>query len=90
MTLDAMLALLENTQTIYLDIRRVAYITFDDNDVVTISECDQLIHHIELTKNSNGEFTFGDLTVIENAIDRMNSGDRPPSTHSVSSIHFMG
>jgi hypothetical protein len=67
----AVLAALKNTQTIYFDIRRVACITFDDNDVVTVSECDQLIQHVELTKNSNGEFTFGDLTAIENAFERI-------------------
>jgi hypothetical protein len=59
------LASLENTQTIYLDVKRVACITFNDNGTVTTSECDQLIQHIELTKNDSGEFTFGDLTVLK-------------------------
>jgi len=65
---NAILAALENTQTIYLDIRRIACITFADNGTVTTSEYNQFIQHIELTKNSNGEFTFGDVTGAENLI----------------------
>jgi hypothetical protein len=75
---DAILAALEYSQTIYFDIRRIACITFDGNGITTVLESDQLIQHVELTKNSNGEFTFGDLTAIENALDRI--GQHPART----------
>ncbi|MCL2691069.1 MAG: hypothetical protein FWE56_02275 [Candidatus Bathyarchaeota archaeon] len=51
---------IENTQTIYLDVRRTYYVTFDGyNTIVTLAN-NQVIHHIELTKNGNA-FTFGEL-----------------------------
>jgi hypothetical protein len=65
---DAILTALKNAQTIYLDVRRVAYITYDDNGAVTTFECDQFIQRIELTKNSNGEFTFGDSSTLRSRI----------------------
>jgi hypothetical protein len=59
---DTKLLALQNTQTIYIDIRRIAYMTIDDKGSVTTSKCDQLIQHIKLTKNGNDEFTFNNST----------------------------
>jgi hypothetical protein len=88
-TSDTILATLEKTQTIYLDIKRVAYITFDDNGTVTTSECDQLLQHIELTKNSNGEFIFGDLpTYVEDAVSNLGKNWPDNAIHGASSVHF--
>lgn len=65
------LAALENTQTIYFDVRRVGYITFDgDNTVVTFAG-NQVIQHIKMTKNGNA-FIFGDLETIEEQLAKMN------------------
>jgi hypothetical protein len=56
---SAIVAELENAQTIYLDIVRVGYTTFDGNDTVIASTNNPLVvQHIELTKNGD-EFTFG-------------------------------
>ena len=69
-------AVLENTQTIYIDVKRVGYVTFDgDNTVVTLAD-KQAIHHIELTKNGD-TFTFGDKesTVINWFLLRIRSSD---------------
>jgi hypothetical protein len=55
----AIVAELENAQTIYLDIVRVGYTTFDGNNTVIASTNNPLVvQHIELTKNGD-EFTFG-------------------------------
>ncbi|MDR0373135.1 MAG: hypothetical protein LBI79_06220 [Nitrososphaerota archaeon] len=45
-------------QTIYLDVRKVCYVTFDgDNAVITLAN-NQDIQHMELIKNGNS-YTFG-------------------------------
>ncbi|MDR2699529.1 MAG: hypothetical protein LBC12_01730 [Nitrososphaerota archaeon] len=61
---DTKLSALKNTRTIYLDIRRIGYITVDDSATIIASKCNQLIQHIELTKNNTGEFTFGNPTAF--------------------------
>jgi hypothetical protein len=59
---NSILVELENTQTIYIDIKRVGYITFEgDTPIVTLAG-NKIIQHIELTKNGNA-FTFGDKDI---------------------------
>ncbi|MCL2358474.1 hypothetical protein [Candidatus Bathycorpusculum sp.] len=48
-----------DTQTIYLDVRSVCYVTFDGNNTVVTWADDQDIQHITLTNNGNS-FVFGD------------------------------
>jgi len=56
---------LENTQTIFADIIRVGYITFYENEKVVVTPIDnEIIQHMELTKNGNG-FTFNDSAPIQ-------------------------
>jgi hypothetical protein len=91
-TTTAVLTALENAQTIFLDIRRVACITFADDGTVTTSDCDQMIQHIELTKNSKGEFTFGEMAGIEKLMAQMlqsqTESQRPAGIPSVSSSFY--
>ncbi|MCL2172838.1 MAG: hypothetical protein FWB84_04245 [Candidatus Bathyarchaeota archaeon] len=55
---DKILETIKDTQTIYLDIRRVAYISLSADGTVIIVEDNKLLHHLELTKNDNG-YMFG-------------------------------
>lgn len=66
--IDSLFATLENTQTIYLDVKRTAYITFDGNNTVTTLTDDKVIQHIELTKNDYGEFIFGDSSLLRERV----------------------
>ncbi|MCL1978534.1 MAG: hypothetical protein FWG55_10630 [Candidatus Bathyarchaeota archaeon] len=61
------LAVMENTQTIYLDVRRVGYVTFDGNNTVVTLPSAPVIQHIELTKNGD-VFTFGDSALVSDKI----------------------
>jgi len=61
------LAVMENKQTIYLDVRRVGYVTFDGNNTVVTLPSDPVIQHIELTKNGD-VFTFGDSAIVSDKI----------------------
>ncbi|MCL1977496.1 MAG: hypothetical protein FWG55_05285 [Candidatus Bathyarchaeota archaeon] len=66
----AILNALENTQTIYADIIRVGYITFYENEEVVVTPIDnEVIQHMELTKNGNG-FTFNDSAPIQLPVPR--------------------
>jgi hypothetical protein len=50
----------QNAQTIYLDISRLGYATFEgDNTIFTLAD-HAVIQHVELTKNGN-IFSFGDV-----------------------------
>jgi hypothetical protein len=55
----AILATMENSQTIYLEIRRVGYVTFEGNKTVITLASNPVILHLEMTKNGDA-FTFGD------------------------------
>lgn len=67
-TNSAILTALENKQTIYLDVIRVGYTTFDDNDGIVVAYTnDTVIQHLELTKDGNA-YTFGNTDVLENVI----------------------
>ncbi|MDR0460708.1 MAG: hypothetical protein LBH62_04640 [Nitrososphaerota archaeon] len=55
---------LEKTQTIYFDVKRVGYVTFDGNNTVVTFAGKQVIQHIELTKNGNA-YAFGNIETIE-------------------------
>ncbi|MDR2707901.1 MAG: hypothetical protein LBB87_04070 [Nitrososphaerota archaeon] len=52
------LAEVESTQTIYLDIRRVAYVSISVDGTMMVVEDNKIIQHLELTKNDEG-FMFG-------------------------------
>jgi hypothetical protein len=59
-TLPAAFLNARNAQTIIIDISRMGYVTFDDdNTIVTLAD-KSIIQHIELTKNED-RFTFGDI-----------------------------
>jgi hypothetical protein len=61
----AILEAIENKQTIYMDITRVGYTTFDGNDIVlTIINNPVVIQHIEMTKNGEA-FIFGNTEGID-------------------------
>ena len=49
---------MENAQTIYLEVRRVGYVTFEGNNTVVTLASNPVILQIELTKNGDA-FTFG-------------------------------
>jgi hypothetical protein len=67
---SAILVALENKQTIYVDVIRVGYTTFDGSDIVINFSSNQIIiQRLELTKNGNA-FTFGNAEDIENVICR--------------------
>jgi hypothetical protein len=55
----AILSTMENAQTIYLDVRRLGYVTFDGNNIVVTLASNQVIQHLEMTKTGDA-FTFGD------------------------------
>jgi hypothetical protein len=59
-----LLTVLENTQTIYFDVTRIGYVTFDGSNTVVTLAGNQVIQHIELTKKNNA-FIFGELEDIE-------------------------
>jgi hypothetical protein len=52
------LAAIEAAQTIYLDVRRVAYISLSVDGTVLVVEDNKLLQHLELIKNDDG-FMFG-------------------------------
>jgi len=78
----------KNAQTIYMDIRRLGYVTFDGNNtIVTLADSSQIIAHAELTK-SNNEFIFGDIS--ENEIrNRLSLNQTSPSTKIEPDIHIV-
>lgn len=49
----------ENTNTIYLDVRRLGYITFTENNAIVTLADNQVIQHLELTKKGDA-FTYGE------------------------------
>jgi hypothetical protein len=60
----------QNVQTIYIDVYRFGYVTFENNSTtVTLAENNTAIEHVELTKNGD-IFTYGD--VPENMLNTVN------------------
>jgi hypothetical protein len=57
------LSTMENAQTIYLDVRRLGYVTFDGNNTVVTLASNQTIQHLELTKTGDA-FTYGDPATV--------------------------
>jgi hypothetical protein len=49
----------ENTNTLYLDVRRLGYVTFDGNNTIVTLADNQAIQHLELVRNGDA-FTYGD------------------------------
>jgi hypothetical protein len=49
----------ENANTIYLDVRRLGYITFTENNTIVTLADNQVIQHLELTKKGDA-FTYGE------------------------------
>jgi hypothetical protein len=78
-TNSAILMALENKQTIYMDVIRVGYTTFDDNNNIVVAYTnDPIIQRFELTKNGDA-YTFGNEDVLEDVIlgiERMLSTQR--------------
>jgi hypothetical protein len=58
------IAAIEDTHTIYLDVRRVAYISLSDDGTIVIVEDNKLLQHLELTKNDDG-FMFGSPSAVK-------------------------
>jgi hypothetical protein len=58
---DDKFSIVLEAQTIYLDVRRLCYITSDSDNTVITWTPDSYIQHIELTKNGNA-FIFGTRT----------------------------
>ncbi|MCL2642708.1 MAG: hypothetical protein FWD52_04270 [Candidatus Bathyarchaeota archaeon] len=58
------LAAIEDTQTIYLDVRRVAYISLSKDGTMVIVEDNKLLQNLELTKNDDG-FMFGNPAAVK-------------------------
>jgi hypothetical protein len=52
------------TQTIYLDVKRVAYISLSNDGTVIVVEDNKLLQHLELTKTDDG-FMFGNPTAVK-------------------------
>jgi hypothetical protein len=59
----AVLATMENDQTIYLEARRLGYVTFDGNDTIVTLAGDQIIQRLELTKTGDS-FTYGNPAAV--------------------------
>ena len=59
----AVLATMENAQTIYLDVRRLGYVTFDGNNTIVTLAGDQVTQHLELTKTGDS-FTYGNPAAV--------------------------
>ncbi len=51
---------IHNAQTIYIDVRRLGYVTFDGNSTIVTLASSEVIQHIELTK-SGDQFVYGTL-----------------------------
>jgi len=78
---NAILMALENKQTIYLDVIRVGYTTFDDNGGIVVAYTnDPIIQHLELTKNGDA-YTFGNSDVLENVIPAIEQVLSTPNRH---------
>ena len=58
---------IQNAQTIYIDVYRLGYITFNGNSTIVTLANNQVIQHVELTKNGN-QFTYG--TVPQNMLPK--------------------
>ena len=54
---------IQNAQTIYIDVYRLGYVTFNGNSTIITLANNQVIQHVELTKNGD-EFAYG--TIPEN------------------------
>jgi hypothetical protein len=50
---------IENANTIYLDVRRLGYITFTENNTIVTLADNQVIQHLALTKKGDA-FTYGE------------------------------
>jgi hypothetical protein len=50
---------LENASTIYLDVLRLGYVTFEGNNTIVTLANTQIIQHLELTKKGDA-FTYGE------------------------------
>jgi hypothetical protein len=48
----------ENVNTIYIDVRRLGYVTFDGNNTIVTLADNLVIQHLELLKNGDA-FTYG-------------------------------
>jgi hypothetical protein len=50
---------IESANVIYLDVRRLGYVTFDGNNTIVTLADNQVIQHLELTKKGDA-FTYGE------------------------------
>jgi hypothetical protein len=71
----------KNAQTIYIDVSRLGLVTFDGNNtIVTLADSNQIIAHVELTKNDN-EFIYGEVPAEQ--IEHIWPGTLLPSTSKI-------
>lgn len=54
---------LQNAHTVYIDVYRLGYVTFNDNSTVVTLANDEIVQHIELTKNGD-HFIYGNVPQI--------------------------
>jgi hypothetical protein len=51
---------IQNANKVYIDVRRLGYVTFDGNTTIVTLASNEVIQHIELTKNGD-QFVYGTL-----------------------------
>jgi len=59
-TLPEKILNIQNAQTIYIDVRRLGYVTFDGNTTTVTLASSEVIQHVELTK-SGDQYVYGTL-----------------------------
>jgi hypothetical protein len=63
----AVLSVMKGRQTVYLDVIRVGYVTFDGNNTIVTLASDPIIQHLKMTKTGDA-LTFGDPALVDDRL----------------------